>query len=284
MKIKGICFEGGGICGIAYIGALYELQSHDMLKDITHFIGSSIGSIFALLLSCKIDISEIYKLFINLDLTKFEDSSYFILKDIYRFNTQFGWNSGNNFDALLSDILNKYVGTNILTFEEINKRFGNTLIITATDMKKRKTVYFSPLSTPNMDVKLAIRCSISLPLFYSPVYLNDTFYIDGGFLDNYPIKELYKYVKKEEVIGLKLVNNKNECEHEHELPRNIIEYIKLLILMMRDNQLKINNDEIDRTIFIDVGNVSAIDFNITVDKKEELMLQGKLAVLQFLNK
>ena len=44
-KINTLVLEGGGIYGIAYIGALKELQSKLDFDKIEYFCGTSVGSL-----------------------------------------------------------------------------------------------------------------------------------------------------------------------------------------------------------------------------------------------
>ena len=46
-KINTIVFEGGGIYGLAYIGALKELQKRIDFNNIKYVCGSSVGALIA---------------------------------------------------------------------------------------------------------------------------------------------------------------------------------------------------------------------------------------------
>lgn len=58
--IKNLVFEGGGVKGLAYIGALEELANHGVSLDkIENVAGASVGSLTALLLALNYSISDI---------------------------------------------------------------------------------------------------------------------------------------------------------------------------------------------------------------------------------
>ena len=46
-KINTLVFEGGGIYGLAYIGALNELQKRIDINQIKYLCGSSVGALVA---------------------------------------------------------------------------------------------------------------------------------------------------------------------------------------------------------------------------------------------
>jgi len=104
-------------------------------------------------------------------------------------------------DSLLK--LNPKPESNI-TFKELMdyKKFKQ-FYITAFNTKTSKTEVFSAEHTPNVVIADAVRASISIPVFFTPVtirekyqedgkikyrqYLNGVNFMDGGILDNYPM-------------------------------------------------------------------------------------------------
>ena len=60
MKL-GICLAGGGIKGVAHIGAIKAMEEENIKFDC--FAGTSSGSIVAALLACGYSSNEIYEFF-----------------------------------------------------------------------------------------------------------------------------------------------------------------------------------------------------------------------------
>jgi predicted acylesterase/phospholipase RssA len=96
MPIENIVFSGGGVKGLAYVGALDQLQATNYLKlsDIKRIAGTSAGSIIAALLSVgyKIDelriLSEIdLKTFLDEESTKISIKGKF-LKTVEKYSSQ----------------------------------------------------------------------------------------------------------------------------------------------------------------------------------------------------
>jgi NTE family protein len=67
------------------------------------------------------------------------------------------------------------------TFEELKL----PLIVCATDLNNGKSVYIS-----KGELITALIASSSIPVLFKPVIINKTYYVDGGVLDNLPIKPI----------------------------------------------------------------------------------------------
>jgi NTE family protein len=68
------------------------------------------------------------------------------------------------------------------------------LYVAATDLNNGKAVYFS-----KGDLITAIIASASIPVLFKPVIINKIYYVDGGVVDNLPIKPIENKCKK--IIG-----------------------------------------------------------------------------------
>ncbi|CAN5887062.1 patatin-like phospholipase family protein [soil metagenome] len=279
---RGVAFEGGGVAGLGHVGVIKSLESNKILPQITHVTGSSAGSIISTLVACRLPYEKIKEIILDLDFTSFEDSSWFVVSDIYRLVNNFGWNTGDAITKIFGDILETHIGNRSITFDQILEKYGTTLIITTTDVCPEKTVYYSPLTHPNMPVVESARNSSGIPFFYCPVIKDGHMYVDGGLLDNYPIEKLYEFLPKEQVFGVKLISNPSSTSDD-KIPSNIIEYASKIIKILHHQAAKvhINSDDWKRTIKVDVGSISTIDFNLDKDQKLWLISQGEAACNKF---
>jgi len=116
-------------------------------------------------------------------------------------NKYFGWYKGKKAEKWLEKMIKEKTGNENITFEELHQKGFKDLYITGTSLNKQKAVIFSYESYPKMKVKDAVRISISIPLYFEPVFIDSlgkTFdrprqkqgfdmMVDGGILENFPI-------------------------------------------------------------------------------------------------
>ena len=89
-----LIFEGGGILGISYVGAIKYLNENNLLFNVNKFGGSSAGSQFAALLSLEYTIDEIEDLLLNQKMEEFKDGSFGFIRNILRLITNYGYYKG----------------------------------------------------------------------------------------------------------------------------------------------------------------------------------------------
>lgn len=119
-NIKNLVFEGGGVKGIAYGGALYELDKLNILNNIKRVTGISAGAITAVLLATGYNYSEIMDILKNINYNNFEDDDIGVLKDIKRFFSDFGWYKGDFLKNWIGELIFEKQGKKDLTFEELH--------------------------------------------------------------------------------------------------------------------------------------------------------------------
>lgn len=201
-SVSCLVFEGAGIRGIAYCGAIRELESRDLMKSVTYVGGTSAGAITALTLSLGYTSEEIATIIAETNFKKFNDGRFFFPGGINRVKRYFGWYRGERFTRWLEKIIEAKTGNADITFAELNRRGFKDLYVTATCLNKQKLVVLSRESYPNMRVKDAVRISMSIPLYFEAVFIDSTgnvikhpkkknhldVMVDGGFTGNFPIR------------------------------------------------------------------------------------------------
>jgi NTE family protein len=135
-----------------------------------------------------------------------------------------------------------------------------------------------------MSIIESIRESVSIPLFYYPVFKDGEFFVDGGLSNNYPIEILYNYLPKEQVFGIKLLTN--GIVTSAELPTSLSEYITKIIVLLHNqaNKIHVNENDWERTIKVNTGTISTTDFKLTDEQKLWLINQGIIAAKKFFDK
>lgn len=281
---KKFAFSGGGIRGIAYIGCLRALENRGLLDytKISKISGTSIGSLFAVMLCVGFTASEMQEEVLNIDFTTFQDISF------SRFVINYGLDSGLKFIEWISKLLHKKTGNDNITFLELYKKTRITLIITGTCLNTRKVKYFNYLNTPHLKIKHAIRISTSIPLLYTSVKYKNEFYVDGGILDNYPLHILYDEVGNGNkngnenkngdryencIIGFRLTMEKDQ--HIHREITSLDSYLwNLISCILESSEDKYKkNDKI--TVKIDTSGISnSLQFGLSKEQKINLIKLG----------
>lgn len=190
---KNLVFEGGGVKGIAYIGAIDELRNRGILDDIQRVAGTSAGAINAILVGLNYSKEDIEHILMTLDFTDFMDDSLGIVRDTTRLIEEYGWYKGDYFRDWIGEIIKNKTGNTDATFKDLQrakKELGfKDLYFIGTNLSTGYSEVFSHEHTPDMAVADAVRISMSIPIFFAAKRLaNKDVYVDGGVLANYPIK------------------------------------------------------------------------------------------------
>ncbi len=280
MNITNLVFEGGGVKGIAFCGAIHVLEQNDMLKNITHIIGSSAGAICAGLLALKYTASEIEKIMKELDMKRLTDDSFGFIRDLYRLFYHYGIYRGDAFIDWYGKLIEQKTGNKNFTFKQVYETYHIDLTITGTCLNKQQTSYFNYITTPDLPIVNAVRISMSIPGVFAAVKMGDCIYVDGGVLNNYPINY---YDNIENTLGFKLIDKTDNCCSENNIMYDdfskvdgIKDFITLTISsMMREiERSHVRENYWNHTICIDCFGVSCTDFSISEDKKLKLIQNG----------
>ena len=197
---RNLIFEGGGVKGIAYVGAMQVLQEKDILSHIQRVGGTSAGAINATMFALGFTIAEQRSVLKKLNFNNFMDDSWGGVRDTNRLISKFGWYKGDFFHEWIAGLINKKLGNSHATFRDLKKANKPDLYVYGTNLSTRFGEVFSNEHTPTTRIADAVRISMSIPLFFAAFRnaRNDV-YVDGGVLNNYPIKlfDREKYISPE---------------------------------------------------------------------------------------
>lgn len=311
-NFRNLVFEGGGIKGVAYGGALNELEQRGVLSSIERVAGTSAGGITATLLAVGYSPKEASDILIDTKFNDFADDSFGIVRDIKRFISDFGWHKGDFFRKWIGNLIRNKTRKKSLTFREL-KKLGNKLdlYLVATNLSDQVSEILSYEYTPDMEIRDAARMSMSLPLYFRCVrYGKDRdVMVDGGITWNYPLNIFDNitylnnsvngesvsynngdgYTFNHETLGFRLDSLKEIGQNKFDwsnVPKdidNILDYTKALIgfIQTMSNKKHLHKNDWNRTIFIDTLDVSATDFDLSRPKIDELIENGKKSVKNY---
>lgn len=278
MTIENICFKGGGMKGLAFVGVDKALTELGLWKNIKRFIGSSAGAIFASAAACRIPFDTMLKEIDNTDFTKFKDSHWGWFSDGYYLYEESGIYKGDYFYNWYRDLLKKYVGNPDITFEEVYKIYGTQLVITTTNLTKHKLIYLNRNEHPNEKLCDAVRKSMSIPVFFTPVIENGDVYVDGGITNNFPLD--YFDTINNKTLGFYLDENINYGEINNVI-KLVISVINTCIETIEKNNLK--DSDKNRIVHIKTWDYSPIDFHMSKQDINKLIESGYNATIDFLH-
>ncbi|MFW6236192.1 MAG: patatin-like phospholipase family protein [Desulfovibrionales bacterium] len=204
VQFRNLVFEGGGVKGIAYIGAMEVMAQGGYLdaENIQRVGGTSAGAINALLFALGYSIREQHEILDHTNFKEFMDDSFGVIRDIRRLAKHFGWHQGDFFSSWVGKIIQKKLGHAEATFSELKNAGRPDLYVTGTNLCTGYSEVFSVERHPTMPLARAVRISMSIPLFFAAVRhgdRNDVF-VDGGVMVNYPVKlfDREKYILSSE--------------------------------------------------------------------------------------
>lgn len=286
MDIEALGFQGGGVKGLAYIGALKKLEKCGMnLKKIKRFAGTSAGSQIAALIAVGYHTDELEEILNNIPFHKYNDSSIGIIRNTHRILWSYGYNKGQFMKKYIDKLITDKIGNNKTTFSELYEKRGVILRITGTCLTTRELEYFDHETTPDMPICKAVQISSCVPLFYAAVKYKGKYYVDGAVLRNIPIKAF----PDSKTLFLKFKENEYEVEKEKSI-KNILQFVYSIIETTSKycNDLAVTDalhtlDKNIRMIEIDTYMVKATDFTISDKTKNFLVKQGEHAVNDYIN-
>ncbi len=319
---KNLVFEGGGVKGIAYVGALQALEEAGILANINRVGGTSVGSINALLLAAGYSNSETLAILTALNFNKLKDGGCNPLVNTVRLLREYGWYKGDYFCRWLGDLLRQKTGSATVTFQALQAHSGKALYVYAANISTHLGEVYSPEHSPDMPVVDAVRRSMSLPLFFRAVRdKQQDIFVDGGILNNYPVKlfdrEKYldnttllrrtgyydkanqylprndsesHYIYNKETLGFRLDSSDEIAVfREGRAPEHakVDNFLAFTLQLMKtgfsvQDSRHLHEDDWHRTIYIDSLGVDTKDFDISEEKKQALVVSGKQSTERYL--
>lgn len=204
MKL-GLALAGGGIRGICHAGVLKALEDHHIKIDMIG--GTSSGSLIASLYAMGYSPYYIYRLFKrNAKKIVETNASPLLLGRLFHNKSKIrGLKNGKELEEIYDEMAKR---KNIRTLQDIKM----PLVIPTVDMMKNKE-YILTNQIPKakekdekyitkISVGKAVRASSSFPAVFEPCRYETHAFMDGGAVNNIPVKEL-KDLGADKIIAVK---------------------------------------------------------------------------------
>lgn len=206
MKKVGVALGGGGTRGFAHLGVLKALREKGIVPEI--FSGTSAGAIVAALLAAKINPDTIMETIEDINIA---DAAKINLNSKGLANLE-------NLKNLVDEILE---GKNFSDLEV-------PLYICVSNLNTGKVEYFN-----SGNVAMAVQASASIPILFSPVEINEQLYVDGGLLDNVPVKPLINQCER--IIAIDIMPTQ-EMETIDGIADMIIQVLQMNVSMQKEKK------------------------------------------------
>lgn len=292
--ITNLAIEGGGVKGIAFVGALIALQEKGILQTIKNVAGTSAGALVATLFSLGYSIDDMQKFMRNLHFKKFAQGN-----NPFRLFTSYGLHSGDYILEFVYEAIaksGKGLSKNA-TFLDFKMAGCLNLYVFATDVNQHLAVEFSEVNTPNVSVAEAVRASMSIPIYFkawkfSNSIPNDHVYVDGGMLYNYPLtffdSDRFNSLQEDvnyETVGLRFKAGapvRSRSKLSFNTPFHYVRHLIDTLLQTQNIDYSFDSHQIKRSVIIDSLGISPTDFSLNTEDMNNLVASGKKCMEEFL--
>lgn len=266
-----ICLSGGGVKGFSFVGALDYLQNKSFINisKITNWVGTSAGSILSYLFTIGYSIQDIGDFILDFNFQTLEsDISIDGLLESH------GLNNGIKIIVLMSNFLKEKYNLEDINFIDHYKLTGKKLTIIGTNFSKACETVFNYETYPTMSVITAIRISCSVPVIFEPVLFDGDYYIDGGLINNFPLR----YCNPDTTLGIYI---KNGCCNNL---TNIISLIYGSIGIISD-AISLKDSKLGNYKIVQIDNFCQefMNFELDRDKKLKIIKLGQTFAQKFIN-
>lgn len=316
-----LVLEGGGVKGIAHIGAITTLEAHDY--RFHRVAGSSAGSIAAAFTAACMKagrkVSDIEPLLWpgrqrdSIDYAKVPGGKLNVIgleqiRESVGILFQNGLYNSDYLRSWIHDALKRETG--VERFRDLRLDDGRSdlsdnqkysLVVIVADLSRGSLVrlpwdyHLYNLDPDEQFVADAVRASASIPFFFKPVQLqwglpsvNVSYLVDGGSCSNFPIEVFDRLDGKAPrwpTFGVKLSARAASGSLVNRVSGPFGFALALLdtVVNGNDNVQLAEPCVSERTIFVDTSEVRAENFDLTPEQQKLLFTQGQQASIEFLS-
>ena len=303
-----LVLEGGGVKGIALVGALSVLEERGY--QFARIAGTSAGAIVGSLAAAQMPPAKMAEIMETLDYSRFQDGRG--LARLGRPGQVLALAINNGIyrgDYLRSWLGEKLADCGVTSFADLRcndpasslpPERDYRLVVMASDVTQgglRRLPWDYPRygCTPDdVPVVDAVRASMSIPFFYRPVKLRDErtgewcWMVDGGMLSNFPVECFDRRddrAPRWPTFGIKLSDRPSPTAPAFRV-RGVLSMTRAMVGTMTSFHDRLHLDDesvVARTMFVDTQGVRATDFDIGRADQQRLFDNGRHAAEKFLD-
>jgi predicted acylesterase/phospholipase RssA len=285
--------KGGGVKGLAFAGALSVLEKY---YSFNCYAGTSAGAIAAVLLGAGYTPVELLRIFGEKNFADFKDASAF--GALLNFIRKGGCYPGDSVMTWVNGLLKEKYPERLSKIEM--KDLKHTIVY-ATRMSQGLLIFDSMSIRKETTAAYAARCSMSIPYFFMPMRVDEDMVVDGGARSNFPLKVFMDDYPERPVLALYLKGT--EGRQKRKVGQRVLSAVGQIVFlatpglkraariagdlidtMIDGEEKKIVDENPDKVIIIDPSPIRTTDFNLNLEKKELLILAGRLGALRFISR
>ena len=278
---KYLILSGGGVKVVSIIGAIKALSHKGLLTQLKEISGVSAGAWLAFMVSAGLSIQTLEALVLGFEFGNIRNLNP---EALMSFPETLGIDDGTNLMKFLESIFRVAIKISpTVTFAEFNALNLSKIKFRcwATDLKECNTCEFSLEETPNVKIIDALRASMALPLYFTPVIhpITGNLLSDGGIQGSLPIHALSD-LERNNCIGIGF-SQKSEKKNPSDLMNFMLSLFSCLIHSRHEDIL---TKWYSNIINIPIYNTASWDFEISREQRAELVKNGYKAGLDWISK
>ncbi|HEY8489796.1 MAG TPA: patatin-like phospholipase family protein [Dehalococcoidia bacterium] len=305
-------FEGGGVKAVALVGAILEAEDRGVRWQ--NLAGTSGGAVVAALLAAGYRGAELLAELERLDLRSLQDRprplGLPLLGEAAGLLRSFGLYRG---DAFLERMRALLADRGVRTFRQLrlagaaDQRYRYRVRVITADVSARRLVVLPDgiaaygYDPDGLEVALAVRMSMGIPFFFEPVWLRNRrtgavhALVDGGILSNFPVWLFdVQGVPRWPTFGFLLDEGAGVTPRF----RHLLHYARALwntattahdAMAIEESldegaALELARHTRARTIAIRTLGVGTTEFDLTPERKQALLMEGRRAAAEFFDR
>lgn len=247
--IDKLVISGGGPTGIQMIGCMHELVKHNVLQleSIRHIFAVSIGTLIGVLIALKFDLETIIQYIVE---RPWENVSNVSLDHLLNSYFACGLVDNDYYGIFFKPFFQAKDISMEITLSELFAISNIHLHIYTVDINSYTQVSICHESHPQLKVLTALQMSSAIPMIISPVIDGDRCFIDGGIINNYPLRECIAYFSKDDpewseketnmdtLFGFVNINDSITNQHKVTDQTNIFQFLSVLLNQFINNGTK----------------------------------------------
>ena len=269
----GLVLSGGGAKGAAHIGVLKYIEEAGI--PIDYIAGTSMGSIVGGMYALGYSSDEILEIISSVDWDRLISNnverkkisfSEKVEKGVQLFTLPFSFKSGK--DDIQSLSFKNSLPKGIVSGDNLINLF-NSLAVGYSD-----PMDFSELPTPFICIATnmingeadildkgiftkSLRASMAIPILFDPIEINNTLYVDGGLVSNFPVEEC-RAMGADYIIGVSMSPG---LEEDPKKLSTILSQVKQLKEIITDKDFDKYHEHCDIFISPDLKGVGMLSFD-----------------------